>query len=133
MYPFEWHHVCIDILSSSLLDYVQAPTPFIQGVPKKLLHQIPKESLAELVVVDIDKAKVSNLPPNFPLPSFVDDMVEELLKVLWPKEILHSDDVSTVPIKEPPTSTVNTMIQTVFFKRFISLFYDFRTCINFIK
>lgn len=133
MYPFEWHHVCIDVLSRSLLDYVQAPTPFIQGVPKKFLHLIPKESLSELVVVDIDKAKVSNLPPNFPLPSFVDDMVEELLKVLWPKVILSSDVVSSEPPEETPTSTVNTMIQTIFFKRFISLFHDFRSYINFIK
>lgn len=133
MYPFEWHHVCINVLSKSLLDYVQAPTPFIQGVPKSLLHLISEESLKDVIVVDIDKAKLMNLPPDFSMPSFVDNMTEELLKVLWPNEILFSDVISQEGPKEVPTRTVNIMIQKVFLKYFVSLFHDFRSYINFIK
>lgn len=133
MYPFEWHHVCVNVLSRNLLDYVQAPTPYIQGVPKSLFHLIPKDSLDGVIIVDIDRARVSNFPSNIHMPSCVERMTDELLEVLWPNDILYSDIVSLEPAKETPTSTVNTMIQRVFLKHFVSLFHDFRSYINFIK
>ncbi len=32
MFPFAWHHIYIPILPSDLLDYLEAPTPFLIGV-----------------------------------------------------------------------------------------------------
>lgn len=133
MYPFEWHHIYVPVLSESLLDYVQAPTPFIQGVPKDLFNLIPRNMLDDVIIVDVDKAKVTNFPANFPVPTMMDVIAEELLKVLWPNEVLFSDLILQEPRKEPTVHSLNTAIRTIFLKHYVSLFHNFRSYINFIK
>ena len=58
IFPFEWHHIFIPILPFELLDFLEAPTPFIVGVHSKL-----KEKVLEypgIVIVDLDNKTISS-------------------------------------------------------------------------
>jgi len=60
-YPFQWPHVYIPVLSRWLLDFIQAPTPFIMGVPAQLLPYMPE--VCEVIMVDLDKGTVQSDEP----------------------------------------------------------------------
>jgi DENN domain-containing protein 1 len=57
-YPFQWPHVYIPVLSRWLLDFIQAPTPFIMGVPTDLLSSLPE--VCEVIMVDLDKGTITS-------------------------------------------------------------------------
>ena len=38
--PFQWQHVCIPLLPSSLLSYAAAPVPYLIGVQRYLLARL---------------------------------------------------------------------------------------------
>ncbi len=41
LYPFYWHHVYIPILPVTLIDFLQAPTPFIMGMHSSYFDSKP--------------------------------------------------------------------------------------------
>jgi hypothetical protein len=55
LYPFYWHHILIPVLPARLLNYLQAPVPFIVGVhrnyyDKKLMDDaIPSDVIKTLI------------------------------------------------------------------------------------
>ncbi|XP_047186863.1 DENN domain-containing protein 2D-like isoform X2 [Scophthalmus maximus] len=56
LYPFTWQHTFISIVPEILMDVVMAPTPYLLGVQKRLLHQVNEEG--ELIVdLSEDKEK----------------------------------------------------------------------------
>ena len=57
MHPFIWHHIYIPILPHYLLEFVQAPTPFVMGVPAEYRNRLP--SGPEIVFVDLDNGYVT--------------------------------------------------------------------------
>jgi DENN (AEX-3) domain len=38
MFPFNWHHILIPVLPARLLNYLQAPVPYIMGVHRSYFH-----------------------------------------------------------------------------------------------
>lgn len=89
MFPFRWSRVYIPLLSRNLLDYTDAPTPFIMGVHSSYLTDLPpiKEvsaadpasvlivlinafsSFSQVVFVDLDHNKLETTEqlPDFPV------------------------------------------------------------------
>lgn len=55
--PFSWQHIFIPLLPSGLLDYAQAPMPFMLGVRRNQLPQLERmgAALSDCVVVDVDQ------------------------------------------------------------------------------
>jgi hypothetical protein len=59
VFPFAWAHVYIPLLPRPLVGYLQAPVPFIIGIPSSFLHTPDvAESVALCVIVEIDRDKV---------------------------------------------------------------------------
>ena len=58
LWPFAWQHVCIPILPAAILDYLQAPMPFLIGAQHH--HYLRMRTLvADAVVVDLDAGTVA--------------------------------------------------------------------------
>lgn len=52
--PFQWQHVFIPLLPSSLLSYAAAPVPYIIGVRRYLVPRLMQEALEDVILVDAD-------------------------------------------------------------------------------
>lgn len=71
LYPMNWQHIFISILPSDLLAYLQAPMPFLIGVPEPTFKKLKLKELGEVVilladdnVVHTSHPDVRNLPPG---------------------------------------------------------------------
>lgn len=53
LYPFIWQHTFISIVPKVLLDVYLAPTPYLLGIQKNLLHLITEQT--DLLIVDLSK------------------------------------------------------------------------------
>jgi hypothetical protein len=53
MYPLYWHHILIPILPARLINYLQAPVPFIVGIEKKSFPEWTQEEWRPLDVLNI--------------------------------------------------------------------------------
>jgi hypothetical protein len=51
IWPFQWPYVYIPLLPCSLVDYIDAPTPFIMGVHSSLALSIPRNSNEVIIIV----------------------------------------------------------------------------------
>lgn len=74
LFPFYWQHIYIPLLPAKLLDYLQAPVPFLVGVqadhigwfpedPNKLGEDAPMHTFeppGDCVVIDLDRNAVHN-------------------------------------------------------------------------
>ena len=69
LYPFCWQHLFIPILPQSFVDYLEAPIPFIIGLPHSVFDRLCP-CLADTVHVDADTDSVLSPFPqdlsNFP-------------------------------------------------------------------
>lgn len=55
IYPMHWQHIFIPVLPERLFDYLQAPMPYLIGVPSHYYHKaLKKIDLNEIVVLNID-------------------------------------------------------------------------------
>lgn len=71
LYPMHWQHIFISVLPSDLLAYLQAPMPFLIGVPEPTFKKLKLNELGEAVllladdnVVRTPHDDVRNLPPG---------------------------------------------------------------------
>lgn len=71
LYPMHWQHIFISVLPSDLLAYLQAPMPFLIGVPEPTFNKLKIEELGEVVLLLADDNIVrtphddlKNLPPG---------------------------------------------------------------------
>ena len=73
--PFQWQHVFIPILPSSLLSYAAAPVPFIIGVRRYLFTQLVNEALEDVIIVDVDSGDctIMGRGKTDPVPNFFED------------------------------------------------------------
>lgn len=71
LYPMHWQHIFISVLPSDLLAYLQAPMPYLIGVPEPTFRKLKLEELSEVVILMADDDivrtphdDVRNLPPG---------------------------------------------------------------------
>lgn len=64
LFPFEWNHIYVPLLSADAMEVVQAPLPFLLGIQTDQLKSIPGETLTSLVLVFLDRNSVV-LPMHF--------------------------------------------------------------------
>ncbi|PRP74272.1 putative SET-binding factor [Planoprotostelium fungivorum] len=126
IYPFLWHHVYVPVLPPSLVDYIQAPTPFIMGIHRELLPN-SMELMSEVDVVDLDLGKIrwGNIGRPIQLPADEIHQLCETLRPLIHPEIFHMDhDGPSSGKKNDPfdvDSPQQKSIRIAFFSTLISL------------
>ena len=71
LFPFYWHHIFIPVLPARLLNYLQAPLPYLIGVDRSYFPlDLQKESLSnDAIVMDIDQDLFKAKQPPVSLPS----------------------------------------------------------------
>ncbi len=65
--PFQWQHMFLPILPSSLLGYTSSPLPFIIGIRRYQFTDQIRRALSDVIVVDADSGQkflVKNLTPD---------------------------------------------------------------------
>lgn len=58
LFPFEWHHIYIPILPIDLLEFLEAPTPYIIGIHIDILDSV--QDIPGLMIVDLDNGTITN-------------------------------------------------------------------------
>jgi hypothetical protein len=43
LYPFYWHHIIIPVLPTRMINYLQAPVPYLVGIDKKSFPEWEQE------------------------------------------------------------------------------------------
>jgi len=94
IFPFRWHHVYIPVLPLQLLEFVNAPTPFIMGVHPGPLQQrksggtidsiLGKWSPDDVVIVNLDENHVRLPPQEQQLPPLPHKLRRKLMDHLLP-------------------------------------------------
>lgn len=71
LYPMNWQHIFISVLPSDLLAYLQAPMPFLIGLPEATFKKLKQSDISEVVLLAADDNvvrtphdDVKNLPPG---------------------------------------------------------------------
>jgi hypothetical protein len=89
MYPFKWRRVYIPVLARELLEYTDAPTPFIMGIHSSFLSQLPQLKEVVLVGLDHNSVTITETLPDFP-SQIKNKLIEALLDHVHPS-IAHID------------------------------------------
>lgn len=92
LYPFKWMHPLVPLLPTQLIEYLEAPTPYLMGVTSQVYDT--DECMAAIdgvVVVQLDFDKVI-VPKGVKVESFPRSFVKKMEKFF----------MSTIP---PPSST----------------------------
>ncbi|XP_055011311.1 LOW QUALITY PROTEIN: DENN domain-containing protein 5B-like [Boleophthalmus pectinirostris] len=84
LFPFQWQHVYVPLLPSSLRHFLDAPVPYLMGLQgrgdgDRTCLDLPQE--ANLCFVDLDRRSV-DLPEDFPQFPLKSDLIQDLLDVL---------------------------------------------------
>lgn len=58
LYPFEWQHTYVTVLTTSLIDIVEAPTPYIIGILTSMKSFLEDYDLSEVLLVDLDNGLI---------------------------------------------------------------------------
>jgi len=144
--PFHWHHIFIPILPRDLLNFIEAPTPFIVGV-----HADNKQYVSEFssfcTIVDLDLAQIYT-GKVCSIPEHEEQILEQKLKRILTPQLVDMD--LAFPLPEPMKAVgcnygssamqplsgdiyLNTQLKIAFLQFFISLFEDYRRYISFIR
>jgi len=84
LWPFTWEHVFIPVLPHSMIDFIQAPTPFIMGVIWSPKHgQELSLDEKENILVDLDRDSVIGLPDEKDVAKIPSKIREELKERLF--------------------------------------------------
>jgi len=131
IYPFRWQHIFLPIVPHGLLDYLQAPMPWIAGVPRHLLPFLAKMELEEAVVVNLDTGKI-RLNEDARLAAdqlpWREHMFERLYKVMESLDGSHGAHISNLsaPVQDPgslvqPEMVANVLLASVLRDFFLRL------------
>ena len=65
--PLRWEGTYVPVLPSRLIEYVEAPTPFLMGASRRLVDATPSLDLSTVLVADLDRGAL-RLPSTSPPP-----------------------------------------------------------------
>ncbi|RXG59352.1 DENN domain-containing protein 1A [Armadillidium vulgare] len=92
IYPMSWQHIFIPVLPQHLLDYLNAPMPFLIGVAWNLMLKVRQEELGDVVILNADTNEVDT--PFADLQNIPEEVVSSLKKNLSPANNLIGDSVA---------------------------------------
>lgn len=92
IYPMVWQQLFIPVLPIQLIDYLQAPMPFLIGVPDPVLKTVRTSDLGEVVIINIDDNTVKT--PFDDLAQMPQEVVDQLKKSLKNRPSLLGDGVA---------------------------------------
>lgn len=92
IYPMTWQHIFAPILPMKLKEYVNAPMPYLIGVPKPIFQILSSQDLADVVLLDCDTNKFTS--PFEDKKMFPRDILETLKKNLSDTSKLSGDGIS---------------------------------------
>jgi DENN (AEX-3) domain/uDENN domain/dDENN domain len=143
VYPFDWQHVYIPVLPSSLSEFCSAPIPYMIGTHTHNMDIIEPLLSEDVVRVDLDNniVQCSNPPPQLPQPEHV-----KLMKTMDPLrtvfEARHSgfttasldDAFQTAPkplevdfkMSEDKVAFHESEVHAAFFRVFTSMLKNYR-------
>lgn len=135
IYPFKWHHPYVPILPHILLEYVQAPVPFIIGIHSDWLSEVVEYQQDDsLVFVDLDCGTIEghHLRDGPPLPShYTISLYERIRKHLHPP--FSSLDSSQSPFYSWLDDQLIMNIRMEFMLFIASLLHGYRDCLFFMN
>eukprot|EP01117_Protostelium_nocturnum_P011116 TRINITY_DN4038_c0_g1_i3.p1 TRINITY_DN4038_c0_g1~~TRINITY_DN4038_c0_g1_i3.p1 ORF type:complete len:1676 (+),score=537.61 TRINITY_DN4038_c0_g1_i3:314-5029(+) len=135
LYPFVWFHVYVPVLPPTLVDYIQAPTPFIMGLHRNLLPN-STELISEVDIVDLDAGIIrwGGQGPPIPFPEKESTKIISAIRPLIHPQIFNLDsekkktegNESTI-FQDPfaVDSETQKLIRVVFFEGMVSLLSDY--------
>lgn len=59
IYPLNWQHILIPLMPSHLLEYTNAPMPFICGIHRSLFEKLDSNTISSCIVCNLDTDKLS--------------------------------------------------------------------------
>ncbi|CAL8101323.1 unnamed protein product [Calicophoron daubneyi] len=132
LYPLKYSHTFVPILPKVLIEYLNAPIPFLYGIHSSYKDLVP--DLPDVFVVDLDGGSVA-CPENISVPQlpepYFKEVVDSLFHVLTP-ELFTSDQVypPKPEIISPDLLFQDKQLRAIFIRLFASLFSGYRSCLN---
>ena len=142
LYPFQWMHTYIPIMSDQMLKYLETFLPFINGIHSSLMTLVSElfetgemEEGEEMFLIYINKNKLklgsSLTGKNKKLNKYIDDNVPELPANLE-KELRNKlkklkEDIENFTKKNPYNSDLSEFdlkIRNAFIELFVKMFHD---------
>ena len=152
LYPFEWIHTYIPIMSYQMLKYLETFLPFLNGVNSSLINSIKEifeenecEDSEEVFLVYImqnkielgnsltrnDKKKLQYLEDNIPgLPVQIEKELKSKLKII--KEQIDSYLKDSKKLKNIELTEFDLKIRHAFIEMFINMFHDYYKYLTFL-
>ena len=81
MNPFQWHHTIITYLTEDMIDFVEAPVPYLIGVQAKVWDQIwnVREYPSDIIIFDLENQLRWFTPEWNDLPDLPTILEQELI------------------------------------------------------
>ena len=152
LYPFEWIHTYIPIMSYQMLKYLETFLPFLNGVNSSLINSIKEifeenecEDSEEVFLIYImqnkielgnsltrnDKKKLKYLEDNVPgLPVQIEKELKSKLKLI--KEQLDSYLKDSKKLKNIELTEFDLKFRHAFIEMFINMFHDYYKYLTFL-
>ena len=151
LYPFQWVHTYIPIMSNQMLKYLETFLPFLNGINSSLMNSVTKvfinnenEDSEEVFIVYITKDKfrlgsslTSNTKKKYKylqehVPALPSSMEKELKNKL--KKIKDELDTLTKNQKDKKIdlSEIDFRIRNVFIEMFVQMFHDYYKYMTFL-
>ena len=152
LYPFEWIHTYIPIMSYQMLKYLETFLPFLNGVNSSLINSIKEvfeenecEDSEEVFLIYImqnkfelgnsltrnDKKKLKYLEENVPgLPAQIEKELKSKLKLI--KEQIDSYLKDSKKLKNIELTEFDLKIRHAFIEMFINMFHDYYKYLTFL-
>ncbi|KAL1456592.1 hypothetical protein WDU94_001311 [Cyamophila willieti] len=83
IYPMSWQHIFIPVLHHHLTDYLNAPMPYLMGIPQQLLDKVRMSDLGDVVMLNLDTNVLTT--PHNDLASLPQDVISTLKRQLRTK------------------------------------------------
>ena len=141
LYPFQWMHTYIPIMSDQMLKYLETFLPFLNGIHSSLMPLVKElfetgdmEESEEMILIYIDQNKLnvgsSLIKKSFRKNKYIEENVPELPYNLE-KEIKHKlkkikEDIDYSKKKNiyKDLSELHLKIRNVFIEMFVEMFHD---------
>ncbi|XP_068760421.1 myotubularin-related protein 13-like [Montipora capricornis] len=133
MYPLKFSYVFIPILPAALLEFLNAPTPYIMGVHEGYKDIAP--DLADVILVDIDGGHIF-IPDTINLASLPEPFLgrtrHELTLVLHPQLVTADCAFQTSTSPSLPVLQ-DKELRAVFIRLLAQMFSGYRSCLTLIR